>query len=321
MMWCEAQFAKFDEKLRLDQGRRDRIQSALGAFNDFCQRDEQLRAALAEPPFLQGSVPMLCAIKPLGKDEYDVDVVYPFRLAAWKEPRPGPGTLVKWFTSRLKENEFYSGRMEIKNRCVRIHYKGDFHVDLIPSAVDVDAHKPYAVPAKDLSDWITNDPRGFVDWFLQRDKASGMADSDGCGVLIRSVRIMKRWRDQFFGSDARPTSILLTTILAKHEASAKTYSPPLPDPYYPKYPTTAAYLYDLIRLTVGCIKDASRTAFEHPTIRGEDLRRNWDDSFAKAFVERLDASARSLLAGIQSGTDAAATPHYLHAFGETFPRG
>lgn len=34
-MWCEGQFAKFDARIKLDQSRQDRIDSALRAFATF----------------------------------------------------------------------------------------------------------------------------------------------------------------------------------------------------------------------------------------------------------------------------------------------
>lgn len=320
-MWCEAQFAKFDEKLRLDKGRRERILSALRGFETACEQDSQLKAALAEQPFLQGSVPTNTAIRPLGNDEYDVDVIYPFKLSAFQSAHRGPRTLFDWFVSRMKANTTYQGRMTVKNRCVRINYAGDFHMDVIPSTREVPANQPYSVFARDLSEWITNDPRGYVGWLLARDKQSGLPDAENVGVLVRSIRIMKRWRDQFFGSDPRPSSILLTTILGKHEASQQLYNPPLQNPLFPSYRNTAAYLYDLLRLTHDCVQRPGSNPFEHPTIPGEDLRRQWDSEFNKRFLDRLAATIEYLRVAIYDKSESSAIDNYVRAFGETFPRG
>lgn len=320
-MWCEAQFAKFDEKLRLDKGRRERIVNALQVFEKFCDQDPELKAALAERPFLQGSVPTNTAIRPLGNDEYDVDVVYPFRLTAIPVDYRSPRNLSLWFASKLKTNAMYKGRMAEKSRCVRVNYAGDFHVDIIPSTRDLDSHQPYAVCARDLSAWITNDPRGYAEWLLAKDKQSGLPDAEGTGVLIRSIRIMKRWRDQFFGSDARPSSILLTTILGKHEASRQLYDPPLQNPLFPSNRNTAAYIYDLLRLTYDCVQRSGSNPFEHPTIRGEDLRRQWDSEFNKRFLARLAATIDYMQVAINDKSESSAIDNYVRAFGETFPRG
>jgi hypothetical protein len=79
-MWCDQQFRSFNEKIRLDDTRRGRIESALSAFGNFCKADAELSAAADGDPFLQGSVATRTAVRPLATDEFDVDVIYPFRL-------------------------------------------------------------------------------------------------------------------------------------------------------------------------------------------------------------------------------------------------
>jgi hypothetical protein len=318
-MWCDAQFAKFDGQLRLDESRQARIESAVARFVQYCQQDEQLKAALAEPPFLQGSVPNHTVIKPIGNDEYDVDVIYPFRSSLFPAEHQNPGALFRWFVSRIQLDGWYKGRTTVKNRCVRVNYAGDFHIDIIPSTREVPGHQPFAVPARDLQAWIANDPRGMESWVRLRDAASGMTDARGHGVLVRCIRSMKRWRDQFFGSDPRPSSILLTTILGKHEASRQDYNPPLQGPMYPANRHDAAYLYDLLRLTHSCLQVQISTPFSHPTIIGEDLRHGWDREFTDLFMNRLAASIRSIRQALDATTESEAVRAYKAALGETFP--
>ncbi len=317
-MWCDQQFAKFDGRLKLDKGRQERITSALGGFVEFCRRDDQLRAAMSDAPFLQGSVPSGTAIRPLGNDEYDVDVIYPFRLAALSDR--APAAIFRWFAGRVQESPIYRGKLTLKHRCVRVNYAGDFHMDIIPSTRDVPGQQPYAVPTRDLAAWVTNDPTGLVDWIRTKDRASGMPDADGDGAFIRSVRMMKRWRDQFFGTDPRPSSILLTTILGRHEASVRAYNPPLTDPLYPGNRHDAAYLYDMLRLTHGCIQHPESRPFAHPIMPAEDLRRDWDATFTTLFLDRLAACIAHLRRGIDATNDPQAAGHFQQAFGETFPR-
>lgn len=316
-MWCIAQFSKFDSRIKLDRGRQERIQSALRGFKEFCSRDLELARALDGEPFLQGSVPTATAVKPLGNDEYDVDVIYPFRLGALTYRQPA--SVLDWFARRVGESPTYRGILTRKSRCVRVNYKGDFHMDIIPSTRDVPANQPLAVPTRDLTGWLTNDPLGFAQWFAIKDRSSGLPDTEGNGALVRSVRMMKRWRDQFFGTDPRPSSILLATILGQHEASQKGYNPPLAESLYPKYACDPAYLYDLLRITHACIQRADANPFHHPTIRGEDLRRNWDAAFTQLFMNRLSACIEHLRRGIYEQSEPAAARHFQEAFGGTFP--
>jgi hypothetical protein len=319
-MWCDKQFVAFNAKLKLDPTRQGRIDSAVSKFSAFCHGDAgQLAVAMSESPFLQGSVSMKTAIKPLTGDEFDVDLVYPFALGVFKPEAQRPLPIFNWFVSRLQQDAFYKENLTRKDRCVRINYAGDFHVDIIPSTPDVVAHPPYAVPARDLSDWITNDPKGFVGWVAKKDAASGMPDLDNVGVFVRSVRYMKRWRDHTFGEASAVSSILLTTVLGNHEASVQTYSPPLTDPLYPTYRHDAAYLFDLLRLTWSCLERPSPKAFMHPTIPGEDLARGWDDNYLTLFRNRLQTCIERLGKGISADNIGDAVRHFKEALGPSFP--
>jgi len=320
-MWCGTQFAAFNERIKLDPTRSNRIESAIGAFISFCQEDEQLSVAMSETPFLQGSVLTKTAIKPLTGDEFDVDVIYPFSLWKFQNPPPSPKAIIDWFILRLKNRPFYAARLIPKNRCARINYAGDFHLDIIPSTKDVPEHQPYAVPARDLGSWITNDPRGFAGWVQTRDVRAGGIDTNGDGRFVRCVRMMKRWRDAFFGEQSAVSSILLVTILGKHDPTVKTYTPPLQNSLFPQYQTDAAYLYDMLRLTHSCLQGRlHQSTFHHPTILDEDLARGWDENYLQLFLERLQKCIAHIHKGIYAQTEAESLLHYGNAFGPTFPK-
>jgi hypothetical protein len=89
-MWCDSQFESFNNKIRLDATRKDRINSAIAKFITFCETDKELSIALAEKPFLQGSVATSTCIKPLSNDEFDVDVIYPFTLQVFNAEAQNP---------------------------------------------------------------------------------------------------------------------------------------------------------------------------------------------------------------------------------------
>lgn len=318
-MWCEKQFAAFNENLKVDDTRQGRILSAVGRFVDFTKCEEQLKLARAADPFLQGSVPTRTVIRPLASDEFDVDVVFPFKLSVFKPEHQNPASIFEWFVTRLQTSEFYRKSMERKNRCVRIHYAGDFHVDLIPSTQELVQHHPFAVPARDLKDWITSDPVGFMNWVLSVDRLSGVQDAAGDGVFRRCVRYMKRWRDSF-GEESFAPSVLLVTILGKHEASnPNRYNPPIDSPLYPTYKKDAAYLHDLLRLTVSCIRQANHGAFLHPTIPGEDLAAGCSQADLDRLISRLTACMTNVGNAIAADTESKAVEFYRKALGGTFP--
>lgn len=73
MTWCETQVTQFNEQIKLDSARVGRVAGAMKRFQEFCEKDDELKAGMAENVFLQGSVATKTVIKPLVGDEFDVD--------------------------------------------------------------------------------------------------------------------------------------------------------------------------------------------------------------------------------------------------------
>ena len=69
MTWCETQVANFNEKLKLDAARKDRVLSAVQRLEEFCKSEDELKIVRSEDVFLQGSVATGTVIKPLKGDE------------------------------------------------------------------------------------------------------------------------------------------------------------------------------------------------------------------------------------------------------------
>jgi hypothetical protein len=51
---------------------------------------------------------------------------------------------------------------------------------------------------------------------------------------VRCIRYMKRWRAEIFGEESAVSSILLVTMLGKHDPSIKNYYPALTNPLFSK---------------------------------------------------------------------------------------
>lgn len=319
MATCPDLFAKHNTFIRLDASRRGRIESAIGAFVDLVREDEQLSAALHGTPFLQGSVATRTSVRPLGSEEFDVDVVYPFRLAAFGNPSPTPLQIIAWFKGRLLERDFYRQNLDdSKDRCARIDYAGDFHVDFVPSAVDIPAHQPHAVPARDLGTWVTSNSTGFVEWVEENAARSGGTDGDGDFRFTRCVRYLKRWRDHFFTSESGPSSMLLTTMLGKHEPHLRFGAVPS-GLVFGSLPCDASYVHDILLLTVDCIRVEGTQAFSNPTVPGEDLSRGWAEQHLQTFIDRAAETIALLRQGLAETSEAKAAELFRLALGESFP--
>jgi|GEM_PF-1536995 len=194
--------------------------------------------------YVQGSFSTDTMIKPIHKEEVDVDVVCVFD-DEWK-----PGIHVQPFYDKLVD-VFSEGRYkeiteEYKN-VVRINYVNNYHFDIMPTLPLSNDNKGN-IKAVDTnkSKWIDRAPYPYSQWFLQRsslltgksvDKNYTVIDKGLYNVikdmavdtlekpsdyytkppLNRVVQLIKRARDIFFRDDEEfvPQSIVITTLVAE----------------------------------------------------------------------------------------------------------
>ena len=186
--------------------------------------------AAADPlVYPQGSIAIGTATKPVGRDEFDLDLVCQLQLG----DSISPTQLKRAIGQRLRENAVYRERLEEKNRCWRIVYAGDFYMDILPGRPDPRFAENTAllIPDKELSAWKESDPKGYAAWFTERSRLSMLAskgvragvespppapDASTKSPLQVAVQIFKRHRDLSLGEDEdAPISIIITTLAAR----------------------------------------------------------------------------------------------------------
>lgn len=179
--------------------------------------------------FPQGSFIIGTTVKPLVNDEYDIDLVCHLQ-------RDGtitdPMALLEAVYKRIKDNKIYEPISEKKNRCVRINYKGNFHLDILPARSDPSGGLNYLlVPDRDTQNWKASNPKGYAEWFedvarvrielLEKARIEPLPQYENLSdklPLQQTVQLLKRWRDIAFSGkdDLSPPSIVLTTLTGKN---------------------------------------------------------------------------------------------------------
>lgn len=183
--------------------------------------------------FPQGSFRIGTTVKPLVNDEYDIDLVCHLQ-------RDGtitdPMALLEAVYKRIKDNKIYEPISEKKNRCVRINYKGDFHLDILPARSDPSGSLNYLlVPDRDTQGWKASNPKGYAEWFdsvaqvrielLEKARIEPLPQYEKLSdklPLQQTVQLLKRWRDIAFKDkeDFAPPSIVLTTLVGNNYSKA-----------------------------------------------------------------------------------------------------
>lgn len=217
------------EELQLDDTRKARMKQHYEAVKDWIESDEQFFRPYKYDVYPHGSVRIRTTVRPYSQEEFDLDIAVHLKsgLAAHT-----PFRIYQELKRRLAEHEAYKKMLELKNRCLRLNYAGDFHMDILPGIQEspTDENK-LLVPDRELGSWVSSNPRGYADWFLAQanrvqesllEKAlrAEKLPTDNYRdkkPLQRAVQLIKRYRDMHFSEDDRfkTSSVILTTIAGR----------------------------------------------------------------------------------------------------------
>jgi hypothetical protein len=214
------------EEIQLDKTRYQRMLEHYEAVKNWIESDEKFFKPFKYDVYPHGSVRILTTVKPFGREEFDLDIAIHL-MANWRIHTPQK--IYNELKRRLAEHSTYKGMMELKNRCIRLNYAGDFHMDILPGVQEneLDINK-LMVPDRKLGIWVSSNPRGYANWFLGkanmvkesllekalRAEKLPVDDFNNKKPLQRAVQLIKRYRDIYFQKDDRyrTSSIVLTTI-------------------------------------------------------------------------------------------------------------
>jgi hypothetical protein len=232
---------RLGESLQLDATRRQLAESRYKAVADWIEKDEIFFKNALIKVYPQGSFRIRTTVKPYKQSEFDLDFVVHLDFLTGKNY--DALHVLNQLERRLKEHETYKLMMQRKNRCIRITYANDFHMDILVGCQEMYfEEKSIIVPDRKTKDWTPSNPIGYADWFLmkaeltpdrlnlyrnayeeriQKIKASEDLPAESPYELKlpleRAVQILKRYRDVFFfDKPALATqSIILTTLAAE----------------------------------------------------------------------------------------------------------
>lgn len=214
------------EGLQLGDARYDRMKQHYEAVKNWIEKDEKFFKPFNYEVYPHGSVRILTTVKPIGKDEFDLDIALHLKT---NHAAHTPQKIYQELKRRLTEHETYKGMLEPKKRCLRLNYSGDFHMDILPGIQEYEWDEDrLCVPDRELGTWVSSNPRGYAKWFIERantvkvsllEKAIRAENLPADNFrfkkpLQRAVQLIKRYRDIYFQDNDtyKTSSIILTTI-------------------------------------------------------------------------------------------------------------
>jgi hypothetical protein len=185
--------------------------------------------------YTQGSFRLGTVVLPIGRTDYDIDLVFRLALALEQTTKQGlkdlAGHRLAGFVRDCADDR---PCLSEGGRCWTLAWNW-FHLDILPAIPDVDS-LPHGIRITDrtLRTWLRSNPIGYSGWFFNQmakelfslrealAKKRGVSiedvkDWEVKTILQRVVQVLKRHRDLFFLAepDQKPPSILLTTLAAQ----------------------------------------------------------------------------------------------------------
>lgn len=263
----------------------------------------------------QGSIALGTAIKQISRNEFDVDLVCHLPELAATSDAHAVKTLIG---SRLKEHATYRGMLEEKQRCWRINYANEFHLDITPSIGNPSCYQGgELVPDKALAQWKPTNPKGYISKFEQYAAISprmhlakvafAEARADVAPLpeqemtkpfLKRIIQLLKRHRDHMFvGTDRSgmaPISVIITTLAGWAYARCATQQ---------AYMDAFDFIIAVIREMPAFIKIEMRSGrrffiIENETTIGENFADKWNSDARLAST--FDDWHKDVLTSIES---------------------
>ena len=291
----EELLARIAHELELDKTRTERMESAYSAVSELLSNDEDFFKKLNVEIYAQGSKRIETTVKPINGDDFDLDTVLHIYDPYFNHT---PQEIFDALVMALEKDAYYKKIMQKKSRCVRLNYKGDFHMDILPACMpNVHEKEVIKIPEKVLKNWSSGNPKGFSKWFLtiasSFEKSLLMVYADDLikaqveteplpdGLyektpLQRAVQLMKRYRDIFFknNTDYRVSSIVITTLAATFYQGENS-------------------IYESIDKIISRIKNSyslsiiqgKRFKVLNPINSDEDFTDSWTDQHYKSFYE------------------------------------
>lgn len=221
--------------------------------------------------YAQGSFRIGTTVRPLGGEEFDLD----FIVELLAPPSHDPTHIYELVARELERHPDYRGHIERKDRCIRLSFPGQYHIDVVPAVPAV--RDGIEIPDKgaDGLSWKYTDPKGYIRWFeaaslpthLRKEHASVAPLPPEETVLSKTalqvgVQLLKRHHQLHTPEEKlRTPSIVLTTIAGLDAAG---------------HDSLGGCMNDIV---AGILVYARtpRHVF-HPTAQDEMLSDKWNDS-------------------------------------------
>jgi hypothetical protein len=290
-------------EVNLDQKRLDLLQSRVDDVETFASADATFRDMFIDL-IPAGSWAHKTIIRPVGpNDEFDADVL----LYVEEQPEWDPKDYIQKLWTAFRNSSTDRELVTRKTRCVRVNYKGDFHIDVVPymerfgSNYITNRLEPESTGSFELSN-----PERFTAWIDERQRITG-------GRFIKVVRLMKYLRD--FKNTFQCKSIILTTLLGNQVFASEEVADPSP---YADLPTSLVTLMEKLAASL----PATMPPVMDPGETGDNFSERYKESWNYTnFREQISRYADMVRAAYDEPDRDKSIALWRDIFGDSFKTG
>lgn len=272
---------------------------------DFLMSELGKRSGYPIKTWLQGSYKFGTQVRPVHMaQEFDIDLgVYFCWTGDRDEGNFEPKQLKQFVQDSLEQfasqnDDVIEVASPAKPRCCRVRFKGNFHIDV--PCYHLDDRLGNRSLATEKNVWEDSDPKAIYVWFKDQFQEERRVK------VRRLVRFVKAWAALKFRETERPSSLLLTVLVA--EAAKDTNPLPGGDD-------------DALSVVLRKVSDRLNTQpyVSNPIDTSENLTGRLSETSRTAFIDRIESFAERAAAAIRDENTLSACSQWALEFEHLFP--
>lgn len=283
-----------EDTVNLNQSRLHILDQRVAAIVRALEDDPELGKRVQEH-IPQGSWAHRTIIKPLNNHEFDADILLRLEeVPEWTEQQ-----YLREVRAALRRSTTYKDKVRKKNRCVRVGYANDCHVDVVPHVHLADGRQVIVNYAEKAFE--DTNPEGFTAWMKERDTLAH-------GNLRKVLRLLKYLRD--YKQTFSVPSVILTLLVGERVTAWDA------DERYKDVPTALkSILTDLdawlqLRPTMPLLED--------PSCPGTSFNHRWDPVQYENFRTKVGSYAGWVAEAYEEPDQQKSIRAWQRVFGDAF---
>ncbi len=223
------------EELELTDTQKESAERSYNSVSEWLNDRDSAIARYRPHIHPQGSIALGTTVKPHNRTDFDIDLICLLQVMH----EISATDLFHLVYNRLNAHGTYKNMLSRMNRCARLDYEPDYHLDITPAKPHLIGGTHIYVPDRALAVLKDSNPKGYVDWFtrighripeinrliaLSNARIENRASVEPLELqqsfekkpLQRIVQILKRHRDLYFEKtpDMAVISVIITTLTA-----------------------------------------------------------------------------------------------------------